>query len=408
MREATHRSRWLWVWLVSVAGAIGCGTPADVPAGYAIRDSAGIRITDVTMSMADLPEWTLADPADLVLDGSGAGGGPFFETVSSAMWTHEGGIIVLDRGADQLHLFDGQGRFVRSFGRSGKGPGEFGNIANVTVTADDSIFVFDRVSDRISVFHPDAGFVRDLNLRPDSIGKLPLDVWEIAPDRFLLYVLSFPTDWIETWDGKPFVLQYEGRLTTHDNTGGLIAGPLTFPGSQSIQHQLGDLGPPLAPRAYIDALPGRIVYGTGIDYDIRLLDVNLRPVAIMRWPGSRERIVDGDLEEIRAANRRTFAVRPELGQQITDAVLADEVVPEWRPAHGELVLGADSSVWVSRFEPTTWGKRWHIYDADGRPAARIELPPGARLLGADAGRVLLVRPDSLDIPSVYVHRLLTS
>ncbi|MGH7507175.1 MAG: 6-bladed beta-propeller, partial [Longimicrobiales bacterium] len=323
-----------------------CGAGSDSRTGYTIVDSTGIRITTVQLALEQLPEWMLAEEPAVVLDGAGAGGGPFFERVTSAAWTSAGGIVVLDRQADQLHLFAADGSYVRSFGRSGDGPGEFANIASVTVTPGDSIFVFDRGHDRVSVFHAGAGFARDLSLLADSAGLFPNDVWALAPDRFLLLKLWYDQARVEL-DDRPFLLRSETRLTVHDGSGARRAGPLAVPGPWSAMYSFGSGPVPLAARTFVDAGPAGVVYGTGDEYAVTLLDSGLRVVAMLRWPSLREPTVDADREEVRASIRETFGeVRPQWIDEILTLVLSDDAVPELRPAHGELVLGTDGSVWV--------------------------------------------------------------
>jgi hypothetical protein len=409
----TSTSRAAFVLFVILGGTTGCGDAGRgsdtdrtdrtaLSRGYTIEDSSGVRITEVQLEYEELPEWQLSDGPLLVIDGAGREGGPFLERITSAAWSSDGGIVVLDRQADQLHLFARDGSPARSFGRSGDGPGEFGNIATVTVAPDDSVFVFDRGHDRVTVFHPSVGYVRDLDLRNSEAGLLPTDVWSLGQNRLLLSTHREDLGWTENYDGQPFVAESEIELTVHDETGMVRAGPLVLPGERFAQFSWGSGGLPLAPEAHVAAGGGLMVYGTGGE-TITLMDGDLRAIGLLRWPNLRQRITEADRDEVRTRIVALFGeVMPERVDEIIEVSLSEEAASSLRPGHGRLVLGSDSSVWVSRFEPYDEPRSWHVFDDQGRPAGRLLVPPRARLLAAKEDRVLFTIPDSLDVPSVYV------
>lgn len=59
----------------------------------------------------------------------------------------------------KIAVFDRQGRFLRTIGRRGGGPGEFVNVRRLFVSPGDSLFAVD-ASERVSVIGPDHRFVR--------------------------------------------------------------------------------------------------------------------------------------------------------------------------------------------------------------------------------------------------------
>ena len=63
----------------------------------------------------------------------------------------DGTVVVADRGANELRLFDAAGGFIRSLGGPGEGPGEF-QLLNEVWTRGDTILVSDNIQSRISVF----------------------------------------------------------------------------------------------------------------------------------------------------------------------------------------------------------------------------------------------------------------
>lgn len=385
------------------AVAFACDARDTATSETTVRDSAGVRITTLARSPESLPTLSLDSLPVVRLDGSRA---PYFQNITSGTWTSADEVVVLDRQADLLHVFSAGGALLRTLGGPGEGPGEFGNVATLTVAPGDSIFVFDRAQDRVSVFHARDGFARDVALRTEGAGVVPIDVWAIAPDRFALYSTAYSLEWEEDYDGRPFVLPSEDRLSMRDGVGAPVGGPVVVPGAGLAQFAWGSGGLPLAASPEMAGAAGRVLLGRGSAWDITVFDADLRAVAILRWPTNREPVTGADRAMVEAHIRETLApFGPDRIEEIVQVSLSDEAVPELRPAHGRLVAGTDGSVWVSRFEPYAEEDRWTVFAEDGTPAGRVVLPQGARLLAADLGRVLLVRRDSLDVPSVEVWRL---
>ncbi|HET7586123.1 MAG TPA: 6-bladed beta-propeller [Gemmatimonadaceae bacterium] len=66
--------------------------------------------------------------------------------------------------ATQIVVFDRDGRFLKTLGRGGHGPGEFAGIGSMQIGPGDSLFVFDNPESRLSVFSPELKFIRSARL----------------------------------------------------------------------------------------------------------------------------------------------------------------------------------------------------------------------------------------------------
>ena len=73
-------------------------------------------------------------------------------------------LVAPARGRGELIFYDRRGRFVRTFGRSGPGPGELGALMGALEGPGDSIFVFEAFPRRLSVFTSDLQFARSVTL----------------------------------------------------------------------------------------------------------------------------------------------------------------------------------------------------------------------------------------------------
>ncbi len=72
-------------------------------------------------------------------------------------------LLINDQKVNKIFMFDFNGNFIKTFGRPGQGPGEFGNP--FTITSDsENIFVGDNSNMRINLFDFDGSFIADFKI----------------------------------------------------------------------------------------------------------------------------------------------------------------------------------------------------------------------------------------------------
>jgi hypothetical protein len=89
-----------------------------------------------------------------------------------------GSVFVLDFRAQEIRLFDSQGRFVKRVARRGNGPGEIANANGLLTAPNGEIWVNDPSNARWTVFSPSGDFVRQHILPILGYGY----VWEAMID----------------------------------------------------------------------------------------------------------------------------------------------------------------------------------------------------------------------------------
>ncbi len=107
----------------------------------------------------------------------------------------QGRLHVLDVSAGIVYVWDERGRFLKSFGRKGKGPGEFefkasygGNQGFITAVAD-RLYVFDGAARLISIFDQDHNFIKRVPFNTE-IGQV-LGFWVLSDDKVIMSNRSF-------------------------------------------------------------------------------------------------------------------------------------------------------------------------------------------------------------------------
>jgi len=104
--------------------------------------------------------------------------------VSDAAFGPGGTVYVADASLQRIVVFSGDGRFLRTFGRSGMGPGELVSPTSLTFVGD-TLFVYDARQGRISVFDT-AG----RSLRAFSSPSTYMRHIRAGPDQTLLMTLA--------------------------------------------------------------------------------------------------------------------------------------------------------------------------------------------------------------------------
>ena len=102
-------------------------------------------------------------------------GKPFCRCTHSAL-TPEGNIIVSDGyGNASIHIFDQNGKHLKTWGNPGSLPGEFNLPHNVCCDEDGWIYVADRENSRIQIFNTDGKFEKQINNmhRPSGLAITP-------------------------------------------------------------------------------------------------------------------------------------------------------------------------------------------------------------------------------------------
>ncbi len=74
-------------------------------------------------------------------------------------------IFVSDRRAFHIKVFDKFGKFIKTIGRKGQGPGEFSQISSIQITPRNELMVYERMGFKLTFFSLDGDYIRTVLLK---------------------------------------------------------------------------------------------------------------------------------------------------------------------------------------------------------------------------------------------------
>lgn len=103
------------------------------------------------------------------LDGPGAIGRPAAVSRNSRLEY----FVVSEETIQEITVFDGHGRFIKTIGRNGQGPGEYRDISALLVLPGETLLVFDGGNARVGVLSPEGEWVRGIGYpgRVNSVAR---------------------------------------------------------------------------------------------------------------------------------------------------------------------------------------------------------------------------------------------
>ena len=358
------------LWLGAGAGA--AAPPASAGPSFDTLANGSVLVTNPAEGLWDAnPEerWRVVEGLRI---GTVSGDGPdTFGQVGSVVVDGAGRLWIVDRQATEIRVFDADGEFVRTVGRSGEGPGEFESIGPAHLAPNGEIWVEDTDLWRFEIF--------------DTTGT------RVAGHRGVSMMRGGSRGWTE--DGRFLVLEYDReseRVFTRAfrfNSEGLLdsAGVVEPPKLELPERPLIVFEYPSNYRIE-EALPfarsTRFQRGRGTDwwllcghcgessYDIIRMSTEGDTLLTIRRHYEPVAIPDS----ARAAALEPLERYVEGANRITPRLSVDDVPRVYPPFDGGLWISDDGTLWLGQTGPG--GVAFDVFDREGRYLGQPELPPG--------------------------------
>ncbi len=402
--------------MVVAATVAACASAEDseaVGGDSAVLDSAGVRIVSHRLQdsgLTTIPEWSVTGSPDWTFNRIPNRSISELFGVTGAVFLNDG-TLVLGHGSDRELLYvDQTGRYVRSTGSAGSGPGEMQSIRGPYVSVDNQLLVYDPRQRRLTRFDSSGNTVASRNVAAFTQGETTFAV------RALVGALAQGTALFELVREGERSASGEVRSVTQlaalDWSGDWrVIGPTRAapsltrrpPGASGA---LGAGMSPLAPRT-ID-----VVCGNGIATS----DTHNLTIDRSSNSGTLELSIRTDLKARRARIEdfvfemgRPFTEEQRQSEELQRA--ASEMTSQFQDAQAPLVseLRCDEqgNVYAALAqEPTRAERRVLAFGSNGELRGQFAVPANWQLLAIQSNRVAVVQTDADDLESVSVYRVL--
>ncbi len=389
--------------LALLALTAACGGKDDARETAIVRDSAGVTV--VESSAARWKEgagWRLAAEPKVAIGSEEGAPEEQFGFVSDALRMADGSLLVADGQSQDLRVYDAAGRYLRTVGRKGGGPGEYQGLHALVPLRGDSIGAIDVYGMRLSVLAPDGRHVRSVRVRPDDEWAVP-SVAGVFPDGSPLVAVEHS----RRFRNSETMKRDTARLLRYTAEGAPRDTIAWYAGLQTLTIT----GPNMAMRSPVafGALTARGFHGDAVYVadnaraEVRVLgpDGGLR--RLFRWAHSPEPVSD---EEKAIYRERQLAGAEASLRPAVERMLAEMPWPKRKGAFESLTVDAGGNVWIRAYrsgrEETV---RWTVFDPEGRLLGELRMPEALRVTEIGPDYVLGVHRDEADVQQVRLYPL---
>jgi len=403
----------------------GCGDELETegPTGVVVRDSAGVEIVESYTPLWSAGEgWRVGTEPLFVLRGSDGTEENRLLDPTSIDVDSQGRIIVGDGNQAGWHavlVYDSAGHFQFQAGRSGQGPGEFGQLWWASAYRGDSIAAFDMSGDKLSVFAPDGEFARGLRTPPLPGQDRPPGTMGFTAGADAAYgdghFLAYPRGHLDISEGvgpawyKHLLLRLNPSGESWDTLGSFEIMEQYWSGTQQEQYWFGGVA--------VSAVGSDVLYfGKGKTFEVGVHDGSGRLIRLIRRSYDPRAVT----EELRGLLGDWYvdfvSTSPEVNEERLAQIRLDFDAgrfAETLPAYSQVLLDDLGNLWVEEFRwvvpnersPIQTPTQWSVFNPRGAWLGNVETPTGLILHRVSHDRVLGFMIDEMGVKEVYVYPL---
>lgn len=391
-----------WVGRTGLAGVVVVGMAAcesgAAPASTS-RDSLGVRIVEsVAPRWEPDAAWTISDSAVADLTATGAGDMHMFFGVRDVLRTRGGHLVVADGGSQQIRVYDADGLFMRAFGGSGDGPGEFRVLWTVVETRDGTLLGVDfALGASGAEFDVDLGLISTFRVPGGATSlrhPVPSDVvWGMGAG----YTME-DEDLEQGLQRHPatIVRMSEDRTSVHAFT--------QVPGNELFFLPEVEVNPVMGRMTHVvPAGRGEVVVGLADGLEYFILDGQTGDIRLVaRIPGISLAVTEEEVDR-----ERQVRLGPNPRPYIRD--LLDRLpFPTRKPAYQRMLVDTEDNVWAGEYLGLARrheSQAWYVWDSSGAWLGVVETPARFELMRVGEDEVFGVRRDLNDVEHPQVLRL---
>jgi hypothetical protein len=278
---------------------------------------------------------------DLRLGGPEAKGDYAFNGIITLTVDGQDNIFVLDYKDSHIKVFDKTGKYLRTIGRKGQGPGELNGVRSVAIERSSGmLFVLEMGSRRVSCFDVQGKFLKSLPFKGDIPATMALD------SKGRIYIVeAVLSDKESSYVFKKFTSDLNSAST-------LVKGPTGVSPTGAA-----DAFRPI-PTFTIDA-KDQFIYGFPKTYELQYFGVDGKPVRRILKDHTPVEVTPAEIEEVKKDTPP--GIKVDFGKN--------------HAAFRKIFSDGEGRLFVQTFEKTKAGKGrvFDIFDAEGRFVGTVPL-----------------------------------
>ena len=354
-----------------------------------------------------------------------AGAKWFLTTINDVAVDAAGRMYVLERSDQTIRVFSSSGKYLKSLGRRGDGPGEFRN-ARALVIRSGSLWVLDYGNSRVTAFDLEGGAARTFVVNPAVRGVA--SVADVTARGFLVYVnnQSAAEATSETLGGQAPALfvSTDSRGQVLDTVASSWERRQTlrfsvFPSDVKTSRPSGraNLAQPFVQQSHwvmsedgvaLVTLGPVSSRGLGSE-ELRLSYLSLTGDTLKskRVDLPRVPLTDRDVNKLVDSLATPVLIKGNIRVQGDRGMIRDSLVrTKYWPSASAMLMGQDGTLWLKSPRPSSeGGETYWVLSKEGETEARVTLPKGFRMVRASRAAVWGWSPDGDGSPVVERYRL---
>jgi hypothetical protein len=334
--------------------------------------------------------------------------------VSDVAVGEDGSIFVSQPDERVIRVYDHKGRFARSIGREGGGPGEFRSVDTLTITPR-GLLALDKSQRRLTLFTIAGRYVTSWGIPPHQYGESRAGTAPraILADGSLPVVPSYRSRGDEASILVP-LLQFDSTLNFQRNLAWLtfddhsvrvqvdrlvsyVRQPVSSHTLWSIPHDR--RGIVVVERTF----PTSRTSGT---FNIARINLAGDTVGNRQYRVPARRIPRAAIaDSLRMLIDRVASMTPFPREQLTALYEKGWRVPEFQPPVDRVVPGPDGTVWLRRGAYMEDEATWWVIDSDGEIEAQVLMPSRVHILRVDSEHLWGIEKGEFDEQYVVRFRI---
>lgn len=274
----------------------------------------------------------------LTIDDASMPEGTFFESVIDVACDNDGNVYACDYRANNIKIFDSSGKYIKTIGSKGQGPGEF-NMPFKIAVSDDRLIVWDMMNSRLCAFTPDGEFINSvaismLGAKPKKMRSLPNGDVVIELEKIYYRELDKPQDrLIEIYspDLKSKMTMYTQQILRRKY--------------RRIEGRRTGIIQPFSPDVYWDVTPeGKIIIGYSKKYEIEIYESTGRKISSFVHSFEPVKVTDKDKDIFFAGG--VFNGGGTVKKSVSDRSSKYREFPKYKPPYQRILIDSEGNILV--------------------------------------------------------------